>query len=190
MCVAWCIPAGSRVCGWENIVNTANKTETVRVELPPRFYDDHVDRDLPSGIEVKRTKRGVTVDLDAEAFADLLGDADHYATGDFDPDLLGLVASARATLKRLRAITPPTKGADWVDPATGCTVRPVSSAGIAQLRKPGLPPLAYGDMVIAQDGNTGSFLCSRGNANPDSLWRQERAAFAFFAAHEQGALSE
>jgi hypothetical protein len=80
---------------------------TVRlvVELPPRFYDDHVSRELPAGTEIHRTARLVTVELSREDYAELRSDAEHYAggraSGFDDPDLFGLVSSARATLRRL-----------------------------------------------------------------------------------------
>jgi hypothetical protein len=75
------------------------------VELPPRFYDDHVSRELPSGEVIHRTAREVTVLLTEEEWAELRSDAEHYAggarNGFEDPGLLGLVTSARATLRRL-----------------------------------------------------------------------------------------
>lgn len=76
-----------------------------RVTLPTRFYDDHDDRLLPSGTLVKRTRRSVTVDLDPEAFADLLSDARHYAdpVNGYAAESPGLVASARATVRALEA---------------------------------------------------------------------------------------
>ena len=87
---------------------------TVTVDLPPRFYDDHVDRELPSGIEVKRTKNYVRVILDHAAYDDLLSDALYYVDAASDmlsgsPELLGLIASARATARRLSAMPVPRK---------------------------------------------------------------------------------
>lgn len=79
-------------------------TVTLRRVVPARFYDDHAGRDLPSGREVSRSGSKVTVDLDAEAYADLLADAAHYVsmgTAAFGPGMLGLVSSARATVRAL-----------------------------------------------------------------------------------------
>lgn len=79
---------------------------TVRlvVELPPRFYDDHVARDLPAGEELHRTARMVMVALTRDEWVELRSDAEHYADGmggELDRSYLGLVSSARATLRRL-----------------------------------------------------------------------------------------
>lgn len=79
-------------------------TRTIR--LPRRFYDDHVLRDLPAGEVVKETTTTVTVALDPTAEHDLLEDARFYVdmgTRELGRDMLGLVASARATIKRLEA---------------------------------------------------------------------------------------
>ena len=81
---------------------------TVQVRLPARFYEDHVARDLPSGVVVKRLAREVDVRLDREALDDLRSDAEHYATEPsyrtYDP---GLVSSAKATLRRLVGVEIP-----------------------------------------------------------------------------------
>jgi hypothetical protein len=80
---------------------------TVTVAVPPRFYDDHVARDLPGGTVVKRTARLVHVELDRAGYDELLADARYYA-GDAMTEFagdggLGLVGSARATVRRLLA---------------------------------------------------------------------------------------
>jgi hypothetical protein len=79
---------------------------TAVYNLPPRFYDDHVSRGLPAGEFIKRTARYVRVRLDDNAYADLLSDARFYMDCG-DPTLIaenpGLVASARATVRRLTA---------------------------------------------------------------------------------------
>jgi len=77
----------------------------LRVALPPAFYDDHVSRGLPSGQEVERNARRVTVELDAASYQDLLDDAQFYidmGVAEFGRELLGLIASARATVIVLR----------------------------------------------------------------------------------------
>jgi hypothetical protein len=78
---------------------------TVRVSLPPAFHDDHVSRGLPSGQEVARTQRRVSVDLDEDGHRDLLEDAEFYVdmgVAEFGREMLGLIASARATIVALR----------------------------------------------------------------------------------------
>lgn len=79
-------------------------TKTYR--LPPAFYWDHVSRELPAGRVVKELARSVVVELDEEAFDDLLSDAEFYAdsrNGIEGVEYLGLRASAKATAKTLRA---------------------------------------------------------------------------------------
>jgi len=80
-----------------------NEGPTRTVTLPPRFYDDHADRDLPAGRVIGRTRKSVTVELTAAEWTELRSDADHYANSNAygDPEFRGLIASARATLRRL-----------------------------------------------------------------------------------------
>jgi hypothetical protein len=77
----------------------------VRVyKLPPKFYDDHVSRDLDGGTVLHRSERRVTVELDAEQFADLLDDAQFYVemgTREFGTDYAPLIKSAAATARAL-----------------------------------------------------------------------------------------
>lgn len=85
---------------------------TTTLDLPPRFYDDHVARDLPGGVVVKRTTRLVRVELNRAGYDELLADARHYA-GDAMAEYatdggLGLIASARTTVRRLLAAPHPT----------------------------------------------------------------------------------
>lgn len=76
--------------------------------LPPTFYEDHTARDLPAGNVVRETKQHVYVSLDAAEFAELLSDASHYSTpGMYGPEYLGLVSSARATVRALVAAGQP-----------------------------------------------------------------------------------
>jgi hypothetical protein len=80
----------------------------VVVTLPKRFYEDHVGRDLPAGTLVAENPQSVTVSLDAAGWDDLVADAKHYVTGfDGEPmrNYVGLISSARATLKRLSAVS-------------------------------------------------------------------------------------
>lgn len=75
------------------------------VEVPNRFWDDHQDRGgSPTAIIVRRKSRTTIVLLDAAALADIESDAIYYAddaTADGDRRLIGLAASARATLRAI-----------------------------------------------------------------------------------------
>ena len=83
---------------------------TVIVQLPPVFYEDHVDRVggyEPVGTVVRSTKRHVFVELDAAAYDELLSDARHYADTQQFPEFLGLVTSAKATVRALAKVERP-----------------------------------------------------------------------------------
>jgi hypothetical protein len=79
--------------------------------LPPRFYWDHTERDLPEeGVSrrISDTKTSVTVELDQAAYDDLLSDARHYSKGiAYDMGEPGLASSARATVRALERQGPP-----------------------------------------------------------------------------------
>lgn len=78
-------------------------------KLPPRFYEDHVERDCLAGVVLRESRGAVYVDLDEPALADLRSDAVYYAGlgpeagfgGIEDPWGQGIIVSARATLKAL-----------------------------------------------------------------------------------------
>jgi len=77
---------------------------TITVDLPPKFYDDHTDRDLAGGIEIRRTKTYVRVVLTYDEWAEIYSDASYYSEARFfDSGYAGLCASARATLRKLQA---------------------------------------------------------------------------------------
>ena len=89
-------------------------SHTVRVDLPQTFYDDHVGRDLDGGTEVKRLARKVRVDLDQDAYDEILSDAKHYAGGAMEDMYLddfvtasAIIRSAKATAKALQAVERP-----------------------------------------------------------------------------------
>lgn len=77
------------------------------VTVPNTFWDDHAERCCEqTGLdwkEVKRTKRETTVLLGGDAFENLLGDAEYYASPNGPDECPGLKASAKATLRRLKA---------------------------------------------------------------------------------------
>lgn len=80
-----------------------NKSGNIIKKVPPRFYWDHVSRDLPAGEVVSETKSYVRVALSQDEYEELLDDAKHYAfhmaSAGFDDR--GLIASAKATVKAL-----------------------------------------------------------------------------------------
>ncbi len=81
----------------------------ITIQIPTLFWNDHYERCGEEGVAeiIKRGDRLTTVRLDDEAWDNLLGDADYYGTQDFSvwgSDLRGLVASARATLRRMKAV--------------------------------------------------------------------------------------
>lgn len=72
--------------------------------LPPAFRTDRIERDLPVGEVVKAMPGGMLLSQMPEADArEYLNDAEHYAHRDGPDCDIGLKASARATVKRLRA---------------------------------------------------------------------------------------
>tara|TARA_Y100000114_G_scaffold78825_1_gene72595 strand:+ start:640 stop:927 length:288 start_codon:yes stop_codon:yes gene_type:complete len=66
--------------------------------IPKRFYDDHVDRELPAPEIIKQTKQHYWIDLNSEHLGELLSDADCF--GDylgFEEYVYPVIHSARAT---------------------------------------------------------------------------------------------
>jgi hypothetical protein len=80
-------------------------------QLPALFWYDHLARDLPAGAKIHETKRYVYVELDRETYDELVSDSRHYAyeMGSAGFEGHGLIASARATLRRLLAEPFPTE---------------------------------------------------------------------------------
>lgn len=86
-----------------------------RIELPARFYDDHnsrmSDRDPEepafSDRVLQRKGRIVVVEACDAALDEIQGDAEHYASMRAGVELerkdAGLILSARATVKRIKA---------------------------------------------------------------------------------------
>ena len=77
------------------------------IRIPRVFYDDHVERDLPSPVVRKTARYHYYIRADDPALDELASDAAHYGEGgicgrDF-PHLFGLIASAKATLAAIRA---------------------------------------------------------------------------------------
>ena len=72
--------------------------------LPPIFYYDHRNRDLPCGIIVAYTKTYVEVSMTISEAYELLSDADYYTKG-YDSyeqsEMRSLISSAKSTIKTL-----------------------------------------------------------------------------------------
>jgi len=82
--------------------------------IPRAFYDDHVSRELPAGSVVKVLAKKYDVALDAAEYDELLSDARFYVgegVGVFGAEYVGLIASARATVKALVAAGSPAEQA-------------------------------------------------------------------------------
>lgn len=84
--------------------------------VPARFWEDHVDRGCRCDERCPsreahdaegygtRTSRGWRVELSDLDRDELLSDARHYVemgTASYGPEMIGLISSARATLRRL-----------------------------------------------------------------------------------------
>ena len=99
-------------------MDISRTNEVTTVTVPPVWWDDyrerlggHSDAGGPGTSydfwfeEVKRTSRGVVVNVTNDRLQDMIGDADLYATPGEFPDMgIGFLSSARAALKRLRKI--------------------------------------------------------------------------------------
>lgn len=105
--------------------NTAKAFAEVKtIKLPPAFYEDHDERDLPTPEDIGKAKSYVLVRADDPALGELLDDAEHYAHP-WGPDaegLSGLKASARATVRAIRDVI----GWDNAEPAILRLRKPVS----------------------------------------------------------------
>ena len=76
------------------------------IKITKRFYQDHVERDLPAPPIVKQSNRHIWIDASSEYLKDLMSDASFYADpasydAEFGSHLSALVRSARATLNAI-----------------------------------------------------------------------------------------
>jgi hypothetical protein len=91
-------------------MSTKTRGPEVTVDLPERFYDDHVARDLPGGVRVRDLKGYRRVKLNRAEYDEMLSDARHYAHANGPRDFegaSGLVSSARGAVKRLEKVGRP-----------------------------------------------------------------------------------
>ena len=94
--------------------------DRIAYTIPRVFFDDHINRELPpfsqeiyglpEGTIVKSTKSTYTVLLTSDEADELLSDADYYSDPviardmmDGNRQMIGLISSARATVKRIKA---------------------------------------------------------------------------------------
>lgn len=76
------------------------------IKVPHRFFTDHKERDLATPEIVKATARHYLIDTNDPAFPEFEDDARHYCEGleiGAEPELFGLVMSARATVRAIDA---------------------------------------------------------------------------------------
>jgi hypothetical protein len=80
-------------------------TERVTVIVPAAFFEDHARRDcLAHAVRGVQLSKGIRVELCPVDIAELLSDARHYVDGGtqtYGAEMIGLISSARATVKRL-----------------------------------------------------------------------------------------
>lgn len=80
---------------------------TLRLELPPLFYDYCISEGLTSGREQSRNSRSVRVEMTQAEVEGLYALALRYgAVGDFEAELQGVCFSARATCNRMALQSP------------------------------------------------------------------------------------
>ncbi len=73
------------------------------IGVPAIFYDDHMERELPTPVERVRTGNLVWVRLNDRDLAELLNDAEYYAK-DVDCAPKYIIASARRTVDKIRKV--------------------------------------------------------------------------------------
>ena len=75
------------------------------IELPPIFYEDHVNRALPGGTVIGTSRTGLMIHCTDKDLDEIESDAKHYAwlgTEELGKEYAGLVSSARATVRRIK----------------------------------------------------------------------------------------
>jgi hypothetical protein len=78
------------------------------IDIPQCFAIDHDERDLPTGIEVKKTKRLITYRCTIEELQEWHSDAEFYSDcagqGWCMDNAIGLQSSAKATVRRVEKL--------------------------------------------------------------------------------------
>jgi hypothetical protein len=81
-----------------------DETPEAIYQLPKAFYLDHIYRDLPGGWVTNETAKNLSVSMTQQERDELLSDAEFYVdqgTQVFGREMMGMIASARATIKAL-----------------------------------------------------------------------------------------
>lgn len=79
------------------------------IRVPLRFYEDHMERDLPTPVNHSTSKSYALVDDSDPYLPELLNDAEFYCgtmKDEFNLSVPGIVKSARATVKAIREQAP------------------------------------------------------------------------------------
>lgn len=77
----------------------------IKINLPRRFYWDHLERDLPTPEMLQSNAAHIVVDAADPAMAEYLADAEYYASNAMDQCPPGIRASAVATVAAIRKAT-------------------------------------------------------------------------------------
>jgi hypothetical protein len=76
------------------------------VKIPKRFYQDHIERDLPAPQVVKSTSLHYWINIEDPALSEFLSDAEFYkdemTSGYADRTTFGLQRSAQATYDAIK----------------------------------------------------------------------------------------
>jgi hypothetical protein len=72
-----------------------------QIRIPKKFYDDHVERDLPAPEIIRSTASHYWIENTDPAMAELTDDANHYANDGTDADAW-IVFAARALVKAIK----------------------------------------------------------------------------------------
>lgn len=76
---------------------------TTKIKLPARFITDCLECACDIGDVVSETARTITLTSTPDQIAEIKGRAEHYANDGMDAAPLGIILSARATLRHLAA---------------------------------------------------------------------------------------
>ena len=93
-------------------MTTRTDTVTAEYRLPKAFASDHWNRDCGrTDVIVRETRSHFIVRMDDDGYGDMESDADYYVDcgSEMGRDYMGLVSSARATLRALRAAGSPSE---------------------------------------------------------------------------------
>jgi hypothetical protein len=87
--------------------SSADKVMHTELWLPAKFWNDHADRELPSGELLCESGNRVRIRATDAELAEILNDAEYYADAAGPDEYEGraaLVRSAKATIRRIREV--------------------------------------------------------------------------------------